>query len=338
MKDIITSRSMNTALSTVRRGHELTPNDLGINFTTYPRLSGKDEERFFSERLNSLSLFWNTILRYPSIADITPFQVGEKGCHVVYFRKQFMGVTPIPFRSFTQTFIDSNDAFERRIFSDCEQLLINAFGEAKDFLPRGMALQPGFYISGFDRTMREGASFGIEVSHEMMEDLIREVSKFYCRKGGGRAIVELYQWTKSLFVHEQVHDCRVHEEGDIKDSVQSEIATSAVAFLSTWDYNPIYVARLKRSLFLEDGSTDIYYRAEAAALRVLYSHLKELAKSGRFEKPEHYNVIAIQRCIESTPEPIRNNVIRKITRDIITTPGDKLLLLSNKIKSEFLNK
>ena len=96
------------------------------------------------------------------------------------------------------------------------------------------------------------------------------------------------------------------------------------------------MADLKRSLLLEEHSTDIYDKAQAAALRVLYSHLKELAKSGRFEKPKHYNVIAIQRCLESIPESIRANIVKNISRAIITTPADELMKLSEEVKSKKL--
>ena len=310
--------------------------NLGIDTSTYPLLSGKDKEQFFEKQMNSLSPFWNIVLRYPLIADITPFKVGEQNCYATYLRGRLGQYTPIPYKSLTQEYMDSNNGFKRKVFLDCQQLLINAFGEAKDFLPKGTALQRGFFVSGLDGGMREGNTFGAEVSCESVDDLIKEVSRFYSKNGNGREVIELYQWTKSLFVHEMVHDARNIrcEGGDVETGVESEIATSAVAYLSTWKHNPIYVKDLERALLYEDISINIYDKAEAAALRVLYSELTALSVSGRFEKPDSYEVQSIQRCIESIPDSIRDNVIRKISLDIIKTSGSELLVLSEKVKKE----
>ena len=107
-----------------------------------------------------------------------------------------------------------------------------------------------------------------------------------------------------------------------------------MAYLSTWDNNPIYFQDLRRAVVCEDFSADVYDKAEAAALRVLYYQLTDLAKSGRFEKPQNYKVTAIQRSIESIPEFLRKAVIRKITQDIIRTSDGELMSLSEKVKSQ----
>ena len=132
-----------------------------------------------------------------------------------------------------------------------------------------------------------------------------------------------------------VHDTRIIKYDDENESeVESEIAPCAIEYLATWDYNSIYVRDLKRAFIYEDISADIYHKARAAGLRVIYSRLADLAKSGRFEKPDSYEPIAIQRCIGSIPESIRVPVIRKISKDIIRTSGSKLMKLAEKVKKQ----
>ena len=222
--------------------------------------------------------------------------------------------TPVPKKSLIYTHIISSDENKLKTLEACEEILLSAFFQAKNFIAKNKDVQPGFEIVGNKNSiMVVRGVFGIELSYEYADSILKAL-----REKNWDNVVKLHNFLKASFVHEMAHELRneVYAEGD-------EIASHVTEILACGGDNPLTDEKITGWL---DNKSIPYNQDILAALKIVKKLLSG-CKDCTY-KPESFYPDELNKAMKSIPEDIREKLLSSFAKSIIRKKSLDLLKIA----------
>ena len=225
---------------------------------------------------------------------------------------------PLPKCSLFYKYLTSTDPEKQKHLAKLEQLILNAFIEAKNFLTEDEKVQIGLEIAGgTDYIMAvRGPLGGVEVAYPYIDFILEAIIN------GDNAKANIMQrFFKSAFAHEITHEIR--NEIEENENTGQEIASHAINFLAGCGEDQLHKSFFDE--FLEDVKTD-YDIDTICGMKVVYYKLSNCKNVSN--KPNSFTPSELNKAMLSIPEKIREKTLKQIAREILYASPIELLRIA----------
>lgn len=242
---------------------------------------------------------------------------------------------PVPKKSLVYKHLTNKSSEKQKVLEECEDKLVEAYTDAKNFIAEDKDVQTGFEIVGrndFVMTVRGG--FGIEVGYPYVDLLLKNI------KEGNNGRAETFQrFFTGVFAHEMTHYIR--SEFEEEANAGKEIASHAVQFLSGLGNSPLADARFEEVI---EEPEDLYDIDMICSLKVVQSLLLRSCMCAY--KPKSFEPSELNKAILSIPECERENTIKRMAGiiigmspvDLMRTAADVTMVPFDRSKKDLVEK
>ncbi len=230
------------------------------------------------------------------------------------------GKEGVPNKSLIYNYITSPDSKREKVLQIFEQILIDTFFLAKQFIAENNEIQYGLeimYGKGWAMALNKDTS--IEIAHNTVDFFLKAI-----RDNDTDLVNNMKQYFKSAFAHEMTH--RLRNEFVAEDETGQEIASHAIELLACGGDNPISDEKFK---FAVNNPTASYPQDMFTTLKVLEQ--KFLNNKDCLYKPKNFTIEELNKAMKSIPEKKREGVLKQIAKEILLSSPVELLKIAARV-------
>lgn len=210
---------------------------------------------------------------------------------------------------------------EHEVFLEGEKLLIEAFSDSKNSLPKKYKTTNSFSITlKGENTGASYDSLGLQLNSLATDELFKSISEAK-RTGDYSKVKARVDWIKSVFAHENTHVLRGNLDNKAKLHT-NEVPSHAVQLLSIWGNDSINGRHFSpHEDSISKGSSSTYDRAAVGGLKFLKDRFSK--NPDCTYKPKDHSPKELKKAIQSIPENKRESTIHGLMDELIESSPEK---------------